>query len=106
MNNKKLVNAPVKKTAALLPPDPPKAESLERLLSKDALMIKLINKNFLIRYRFFENPSCSFLVGAGNLHKIIGKIEANKAFCGAIDCKEDVYTKKFRNHLKIEFITK
>lgn len=106
MKNKKLMNTGFEKNPVLFPPDPPKAESLERLLSKDALMIKLINRNFLIRYRFFENPTRTFLVGAGNLHKIIGKIEANKAFNEAINCKTQVYSKKFRNHLKIEFITK
>lgn len=67
--------------------------------------VKEINKNFLIRGAFFQEKG-TFLIGAGQYHKYVGKEIELKHFERVLNGKKDRYTFKVRSTLKIDFIQK
>lgn len=73
--------------------------------NKEDLIIKRINKNFIIRYKHFDHPQ-TFLIGAGQYYKLVGTETANKHFKTVLDMKEDKRTFKIRKSLIIDFLQK
>ncbi len=68
---------------------------------------KLINKHFLIRITFIQQPKNEVrLVGAGQLDKYISQELTLRLFKKALDCPTEIYTKKLRKSRKIEFVSK
>lgn len=66
--------------------------------------ITQINKEFLIRVT--DKNGQSHLTGAGQLHKWVGSQNVNKLFRDAFNSGMDIFTRKLRRGLKIEFCSK
>lgn len=65
----------------------------------------MINREFLIRWHQNDKPG-SFLVSAGQYHKIVGEEMRSRHFHKVLNGGLDRYTFLIRNRLKIEFISK
>jgi len=68
-------------------------------------MISVINKNFVIRYSFY-NDSATFLVGAGQYSSLVGESLANKHFQTVLSNGKYKTTFRLRRGLKIDFCSK
>lgn len=73
--------------------------------TEEERIIRKINKNFLIRYKFQDSPQ-TYLVGAGQYHRIVTKEIANKHFKSVLTMKTDKCTFRIRKSLTIDFMQK
>ncbi len=71
---------------------------------KEIAITTRINKEYIIRVT--DKTGTSYLVGAGQLHKWVGQENANKLFSDALISELDVFTRKLRRGLKIDFHSK
>lgn len=65
-------------------------------------MITLVNAEFKVRVKY-DSEKRNRLIGAGQLPKHIGEELANKLSQEAIDSGLDLYTRKLRRGVRVEF---